>query len=86
MLALCRTGRPADALTVYEEARRRLAGAMGADLGPGPRSLHARVLRQDPALLLGPPVPVAREVRAAAAASVSPQIRQAASASRRGAL
>lgn len=59
MLALCRTGRPADALTVYEEARRRLADAMGVDPGPGLRSLHARVLRQDPALLPGPPVPVA---------------------------
>ncbi|WP_158102445.1 AfsR/SARP family transcriptional regulator [Streptomyces africanus] len=59
MLALCRTGRPADALTVYEEARRRLAHAMGADPGPGLRALHARVLRQDPALLPGPPVPVA---------------------------
>ncbi|MDQ1021585.1 AfsR/SARP family transcriptional regulator [Streptomyces afghaniensis] len=58
MLALCRTGRPADALTVYEEARRRLADAMGADPGPGLRALHARVLRQDPALLPGPPVPV----------------------------
>ncbi|MEU0247972.1 AfsR/SARP family transcriptional regulator [Streptomyces sp. NPDC006235] len=58
MLALCRTGRPADALTVYEEARRRLADAMGADPGPGLRALHARVLRQDPALLPGSPVPV----------------------------
>jgi pentatricopeptide repeat protein len=59
MLALCRTGRPADALTVYEEARRRLAEAMGADPGPGLRALHAQVLRQDPALLPGPPVRVA---------------------------
>ncbi|MFI6854322.1 BTAD domain-containing putative transcriptional regulator [Streptomyces sp. NPDC050416] len=58
MLALCRTGRPADALTVYEEARRRLADALGADPGPGLRALHARVLRQDPALLPGTPVPV----------------------------
>jgi DNA-binding SARP family transcriptional activator len=59
MLALCRTGRPADALAVYEETRRRLAEAMGADPGPGLRSLHARVLRQDPALLPSPPVPAA---------------------------
>lgn len=59
MPALCRTGRPADALTVYEEARRRLADAMDADPGPGLRSLHARVLHQDPALLPGPPFPVA---------------------------
>ncbi|MFF6813049.1 BTAD domain-containing putative transcriptional regulator [Streptomyces sp. NPDC012403] len=59
MLALCRTGRSADALAVYEETRRRLTEAMGADPGPGLRSLHARVLRQDPALLPSPPVPAA---------------------------
>jgi DNA-binding SARP family transcriptional activator len=58
MLALCRTGRPSDALTAYEAARRRLADALGADPGPALRSLHARVLRQDPELLPSPPVPV----------------------------
>ncbi|MFJ8082460.1 BTAD domain-containing putative transcriptional regulator [Streptomyces sp. NPDC096205] len=51
MLALCRTGRPTDALTAYEAARRRLADALGADPGPALRALHARVLRQDPVLL-----------------------------------
>ncbi|MET9835972.1 BTAD domain-containing putative transcriptional regulator [Streptomyces sp. NPDC006385] len=56
MLALCRTGRPSDALTAYEAARCRLADALGADPGPALRSLHARILRQDPELL--PPVPV----------------------------
>ncbi|MET9778862.1 AfsR/SARP family transcriptional regulator [Streptomyces sp. NPDC006367] len=56
MLALCRTGRPADALAAYEGVRQRLAEAMGADPGPALRSLHARVLRQDAALL---PAPVA---------------------------
>ncbi|MEE1829524.1 AfsR/SARP family transcriptional regulator [Streptomyces sp. SP17KL33] len=55
MLALCRTGRPTDALTAYEAARRRLAEALGTDPGPALRSLHARILRQDPALL---PMPV----------------------------
>ncbi|GGL86328.1 hypothetical protein GCM10010129_32500 [Streptomyces fumigatiscleroticus] len=59
MLALCRTGRPTDALTAYEGARRRLAEAMGADPGPALRSLHTRILRQDPALLPSPPVPAA---------------------------
>ncbi|GAA2429884.1 AfsR/SARP family transcriptional regulator [Streptomyces glaucus] len=58
MLALCRAGRPADALTAYEAARRRLAEAMGTDPGPALRSLHARILRQDPALLPTPPVAV----------------------------
>lgn len=59
MLALCRTGRPSDALTAYEAARRRLADALGTDPGPALRSLHARILRQDPELLPSPPVPVA---------------------------
>ncbi len=59
MLALCRTGRPADALAVYEKARQRLAEALGTDPGPALRSLHTRVLRQDPALLPAPPLPVA---------------------------
>ncbi|WP_328369587.1 AfsR/SARP family transcriptional regulator [Streptomyces sp. NBC_00457] len=56
MLALCRTGRPTDALTAYEAARQRLAEAMGADPGPALRSLHERILRQDPALLPLPAV------------------------------
>lgn len=56
MLALCRTGRPTDALTTYEAARQRLADTLGTDPGPALRSLHARILRQDPRLL---PVPAA---------------------------
>ncbi|MFI8535275.1 BTAD domain-containing putative transcriptional regulator [Streptomyces aquilus] len=59
MLALCRLGRPTDALTAYEAARRRLATALGADPGPALRSLHTRVLRQDGELLPSPPVPAA---------------------------
>ncbi|MFJ5263460.1 BTAD domain-containing putative transcriptional regulator [Streptomyces sp. NPDC088387] len=58
MIALCRTGRPTDALTVYEAARQRLAEAMGADPAPALRSLHTRILRQDPELLPLPAVPV----------------------------
>jgi DNA-binding SARP family transcriptional activator len=58
MLALCRLGRPSDALTAYEGARQRLAEAMGVDPGPALRSLHARVLRQDPELLPSPALPV----------------------------
>ncbi|MBQ1092529.1 AfsR/SARP family transcriptional regulator [Streptomyces sp. B93] len=58
MLALCHAGRPTDALTAYEAARKRLAEALGADPGPALRSLHQRILRQDPDLLPLPPVPV----------------------------
>ncbi|MFH8935321.1 AfsR/SARP family transcriptional regulator [Streptomyces griseosporeus] len=56
MLALCRTGRPADALAAYEAARQRLSEAMGADPGPVLRDLHTRVLRQDVTLLPPPAV------------------------------
>ncbi|MEV6109657.1 AfsR/SARP family transcriptional regulator [Streptomyces sp. NPDC051940] len=54
MLALYRSGRPTDALVVYEEARTRIADQLGADPGPALRALHERVLRQDPALLARP--------------------------------
>lgn len=53
MLALCRTGRPADALTAYEAARHRLAETLGTDPGPALRSLHLRILRQDPEVVRG---------------------------------
>ncbi|MGB8939136.1 MAG: BTAD domain-containing putative transcriptional regulator [Streptomyces sp.] len=51
MHALYRTGRSSDALLAFEEARHRIADAMGADPGPALRSLHERMLRQDPKLL-----------------------------------
>ncbi|MGP3967705.1 AfsR/SARP family transcriptional regulator [Streptomyces sp. 6N223] len=51
MLALYRSGRPADALLAFEEARRRIAEETGADPGPALRALHERILRQDPGLL-----------------------------------
>nr|WP_308368710.1 BTAD domain-containing putative transcriptional regulator [Streptomyces sp. ISL-36] len=53
MPALYRDGRSSDALLAYEEARGRIAEAMGADPGPALRTLHERILRQDPALLGG---------------------------------
>ncbi|MGW7070243.1 AfsR/SARP family transcriptional regulator [Streptomyces sp. NPDC054855] len=51
MNALYRTGRSSDALLAFEAARHRIADAMGADPGPALRSLHERMLRQDPELL-----------------------------------
>lgn len=52
MLALYRSGRSADALRAYEEARRRIAAELGSDPGPPLRTLHGRILRQEPSLLL----------------------------------
>jgi DNA-binding SARP family transcriptional activator len=50
MLALYRSGRPADALRHYEQVRRYLAAEL--DTGPGPqlRALHQQILTADPAL------------------------------------
>ncbi|MFF9573409.1 BTAD domain-containing putative transcriptional regulator [Streptomyces sp. NPDC014685] len=50
MLALYRGGRTADALTHYQEVRRRLAEELGTDPGPALRQLHQQVLTADPAL------------------------------------
>ena len=50
MLALYRSGRQADALGVYQDARRALVDELGVEPGPELRELHAAILRQDPAL------------------------------------
>jgi DNA-binding SARP family transcriptional activator len=50
MLALYRSGRQADALHAYQEARRTLAEQLGIDPGPALRRLEERILRQDATL------------------------------------
>ncbi|MFD3777764.1 BTAD domain-containing putative transcriptional regulator [Streptomyces sp. NPDC058612] len=50
MVALYLCGRQADALRVFETARRAVADELGLDPGPGLRAVHARVLRSDPGL------------------------------------
>jgi DNA-binding SARP family transcriptional activator/CheY-like chemotaxis protein len=50
MLALYRSGRPGDALQVYQQARRRLAHELGLDPGAELRRLEVAVLRGDPGL------------------------------------
>ncbi|RSN31864.1 transcriptional regulator [Amycolatopsis sp. WAC 01416] len=50
MLALHGTGRQADALAAYDQAKERLAGELGIDPGPALRDLRQRILTEDPAL------------------------------------
>ncbi|MEU6061313.1 BTAD domain-containing putative transcriptional regulator [Streptomyces sp. NPDC047097] len=57
MLALYRSGRPAEALEVYDEGRRLLAGELGADPSPRIRALHTAILRHDPGLTTAPAEP-----------------------------
>ena len=58
MVALYRSGRQADALRVYNEARERLIEELGLEPGPALRDLEGRVLAQDPGLDAPAPQPV----------------------------
>ena len=50
MLALYRTGRQADALAAYRDARSTLSAELGLEPSPELRELEQRILAQDPAL------------------------------------
>ncbi|MBQ0847152.1 tetratricopeptide repeat protein [Streptomyces sp. BH-SS-21] len=50
MLALYRSGRDGEALTLYRDTRDRLGDELGMDPGANLRDLQQRILRQDPAL------------------------------------
>ncbi len=50
MLALYRSGRQAEALAVYRQARAHLVGELGIEPGAELRDLEARILAQDPGL------------------------------------
>jgi DNA-binding SARP family transcriptional activator len=51
MLALYRSGRAAEALAAYHEARRILADELGVEPGPELQDVFERMLRGDPALI-----------------------------------
>jgi WD40 repeat protein/DNA-binding SARP family transcriptional activator len=52
ILALYRSGRQTDALSVYQRLREILADELGVDPSPELQTLHERILRQDPDLEL----------------------------------
>jgi predicted ATPase/DNA-binding SARP family transcriptional activator len=54
MLALYRSGRQADALSAYQDARRTLLDELGLEPSPELKELEAAILRQDPALAVEP--------------------------------
>jgi DNA-binding SARP family transcriptional activator len=54
MLALYRSGRQADALAAYQNARRTLVDELGIEPSPSLRELEQAILRQDPSLELQP--------------------------------
>jgi DNA-binding SARP family transcriptional activator len=60
MLALYRSGRRADALTVYQSARMTLAAEVGIDPGPDLVRMHQRILADDPCLTPPPAVAARR--------------------------
>ncbi|WP_405942349.1 BTAD domain-containing putative transcriptional regulator [Streptomyces sp. NBC_00207] len=51
MVALYRSDRGNEALTVYAAQRSRVVEELGAEPGPALRTLHARLLRQEPELM-----------------------------------
>ncbi|SFR29901.1 DNA-binding transcriptional activator of the SARP family [Lentzea waywayandensis] len=54
MLALYRSGRPAEALTAFEQIRATLRDELGVDPGPALRDLHQQILRADVDLMPAP--------------------------------
>ena len=60
MLALYRSGRQADALEAFQEARRVLADELGLEPGPELRRIQDAILAHDPAIAA---VPVGRRRR-----------------------
>jgi DNA-binding SARP family transcriptional activator len=64
MLALAHTGRRAEALTAYQDARKTLVSELGVEPGQEMRALHERILADEPELPAATEIP--RQLPAAA--------------------
>ncbi|MBB5958190.1 DNA-binding SARP family transcriptional activator/tetratricopeptide (TPR) repeat protein [Saccharothrix tamanrassetensis] len=69
LLALCRAGRPTEALEHYRRLRTLMVGELGTEPGTALRQLHQRIIDDDPALTAParsgegtPPAPVPRQL------------------------
>ncbi|RAG85056.1 transcriptional regulator [Streptacidiphilus pinicola] len=62
MLAQYRSGRRADAMETYRDARTRFVDELGIDPGPDLQELHDAILRDDPSLAAPPTPTVERRV------------------------
>lgn len=74
MLALYRSGRQADALHAYQQARRTLVQELGIDPGSALRRLESQILQQDPELDPLPRAPVERTDVPASAEPAVPSV------------
>ena len=74
MLALYRSGRQAEALRVYADARRALVDELGLEPGPELQQLEQSILRQDPSLAAPRRVRLGRRGRIAALLTVAAAI------------
>lgn len=71
MLALHRSGRPADALRHYHDIRKRLVAELGTEPGPDLQTLHQQLLATDPTVAGTTPVPIATPAPAGTSAEVT---------------
>lgn len=74
MLAQYRSGRRADAMETYRDARSRFIDELGIEPGPDLNELHDAILRDDPSLAPVPQPAVERTARPAAAQSVPSEL------------
>lgn len=64
MLAQYRSGRRAEAMATFREARSQFIDELGMEPGPDLQRLHDAILRDDPSLAPAPAVPAAEALRA----------------------